>query len=218
MIIIFLGAPGSGKGTQSQALSQKYGITHMSTGDIFRAEIAEKTSLGLKAQEFVKSGRLVPDNIVTEMVAGRLDPEGKYLLDGFPRNLEQAKELDKMLTGKAEVSAVILLDVPHAELIKRLTSRRVCPKCGATFNVISAKPKVEGKCDRCGAELVQREDDSEATAKKRLMLFDDVTSPLTAYYRGEGVFHEVNAAQSAERVTADLSKIIESLNGIGAGR
>ncbi len=205
-----MGAPGSGKGTQSAALAKKYGFAHLSTGDIFRSEIAEKTSLGMKAQEFVKSGRLVPDNIVSEMVAGRLDPDGKYLLDGFPRNIEQAKELDKMLAGgKSVVNAVILLDVPQAELIRRLTSRRVCPKCGATFNVISAKPKVDGQCDQCASKLVQREDDTEATAKKRLMLFEDVTHPLTAYYRGEGVFYQVNAAQAPERVTADLSKIVD---------
>lgn len=210
MIVILLGAPGSGKGTQSQALAAKYGFVHLSTGDIFRSEIAEKTSLGMKAQEFVKSGRLVPDNIVTEMVAGRLDPDGKYLLDGFPRNIEQAKELDKMLEGgKSAVNAVILLDVPQAELIKRLTSRRVCTKCNEVYNERTKPSKEFGKCDKCGGKVVQRDDDSEATARKRLMLFDDVTAPLTAYYRGEGVFYQANANQEPAKVTSDLSKIVD---------
>jgi adenylate kinase len=210
MIVILLGAPGSGKGTQSKVLAEKYGFEHLATGDIFRSEIAEKTALGLKAQEFVKSGRLVPDNIVTEMVAGRLDPSGKYLLDGFPRNIEQAKELDKMLeASKSGINAVILLNVPQPELLKRLTSRRVCTKCAAVYNERTKPSKELGKCDKCGGQVVQRDDDAEATAKKRLMLFEDVTAPLTAYYRGEGVFFEINAAQAPEKVSSELFKIVD---------
>src|SRR4051812_424654 len=129
MIVILLGAPGSGKGTQSKALAAKYGFRHLSTGDIFRAEIAEKTALGEKASEYVRKGQLVPDEVVTEMVAAKLEPGQKFLLDGFPRNLAQAQSLDTMLKGhKMAVEVVILLDLPQAEAIKRLTSRRVCSK------------------------------------------------------------------------------------------
>lgn len=211
MIVILLGAPGSGKGTQSKALAAKYGFTHMSTGDIFRAEMAQKTALGEKAESFVKAGKLVPDNVVVEMVAGKLEAGQKYLLDGFPRNVEQAEALDKMLSlQKSAVDVVILLDLPHAEAMKRLTSRRVCGGCGEVFNTITKQPQAEGKCDKCGADLLQRDDDSEATAKKRLMVFDDLTSPLVSYYKAEQIFSQVDAAQQPEKVTTDLSKVIES--------
>lgn len=210
MIVILLGAPGSGKGTQSKSLAAKYGFTHLSTGDIFRAEMAQKTSLGEKAASFVKAGKLVPDTIVVEMVAGKLEPGQKYLLDGFPRNVEQAQALDKMLKDhKSQVDLVILLDLAHAEAMKRLTSRRVCAKCGEVYNTLTKPPKADGKCDACGGDVVQRDDDTEATAKKRLMVFDDLTSPLIAYYRAEGLFQQVNAAQAPETVSADLNKIID---------
>lgn len=214
MIVILLGAPGSGKGTQSKILAAKYGFTHLATGDIFRAEIAGKTALGEKAAEYVKSGKLVPDELVVEMVAGKLEAGQKYLLDGFPRNLSQAESLDGMLKrNKQSVDAVVLLDLPQAEAIKRLTSRRVCAKCGEVYNVFTKAPAAEGKCDACGGDVVQREDDSEATAKKRLMVFDDLTSPLTTFYKSEGVFHSVDAAQAPEQVTAAVSAVIESAAG-----
>lgn len=213
MIAILLGAPGAGKGTQSKFLASKYGFEHLATGDIFRGEIAAKTSLGQKAQEYVKSGRLVPDNLVTEMVAGKLDFDGtKYLLDGFPRNLVQAQELDKfMAPQKGRIDVVVFLNLPHPEAIKRLTSRRVCSKCGEVYNVLTHPPKTQGKCDACGGEVTQREDDTEATAKKRLMVFEDLTHPLVAYYKAEQVFHEVDAAQKPEKVTADLCAVIDSV-------
>ena len=215
MIVILLGAPGSGKGTQSKALATKYGFTHLSTGDIFRAEMAQKTALGEKAAEYVKNGRLVPDNIVVEMVAGRLDAGNKYLLDGFPRNVEQAESLSKMLASqKSAVDLVVLLDLPHAEAIKRLTSRRVCGGCGEVYNVITRKPASEGKCDKCGAALVQRDDDSEATAKKRLMVFDDLTHPLVSFYKAEQVFKQVDATQEPGKVTVELSKVIDSVMAV----
>lgn len=214
MIAILLGAPGSGKGTQSKALASKYGFRHLSTGDIFRAEIAEKTPLGEKAAEYVKKGQLVPDEVVTEMVAAKLEPGQKYLLDGFPRNLAQAQSLDTMIKGhKMAVEVVILLDLPQAEAIKRLTSRRVCKGCGEVYNVLTKAPKTEGKCDLCGADVIQRDDDSETTAKKRLMVFDDLTSPLTTYYKAEGVFHSVDASQSPDQVTRQLSAVIDSAAG-----
>lgn len=209
MIVILLGAPGSGKGTQSKVLSSKFGFTHLATGDIFRAEIAQKTTLGQKAAEYVKSGKLVPDAIVTEMVAGKLEAGKNYLLDGFPRNLEQAQALDSMLRPqKASIDRVILLDLPESEAIKRLTSRRICSKCGEVYNTVTRPPKNDMKCDVCGGDVIQREDDGEATAKKRLMVFDDLTSPLVAYYKAEGVFERVDASQTPEKVSADLSKLL----------
>lgn len=210
MILILLGAPGSGKGTQSKALAAKYGYTHLSTGDIFRAEIAQKTTLGLKADDYVKKGQLVPDDLVTEMVAGRLEAGTNYLLDGFPRNAEQAQSLARILSGNGQqVDLAIYLNLTHAEATKRLTSRRICGKCGEVFNVLTKKPKAENKCDSCGGDLIQRSDDSEATAKKRLMVFEDLTHPLIAYYKAEGVFHEVQAAQAPEKVTRDLCSVID---------
>jgi len=211
LIVILLGAPGSGKGTQSKVLASKYGFTHLSTGDIFRAEMAGKTALGQKAAEYVNKGKLVPDNIVSEMVAGRLEPGVNYLLDGFPRNLAQAEELTRMLAPENKsIDKVILLDLPQGEALRRLTSRRICAKCGEVYNVLSKPPKNDAKCDACGGDVVQRADDSEATAKKRLMIFDDLTQPLVAYYRAEGVFEQVNGAQAPEKVSRDLAAVIDA--------
>ena len=211
MIVILLGAPGSGKGTQSKVLAAKYGFTHLATGDIFRGEMAAKTAIGQKAAEYVNKGKLVPDNIVTEMVAARIEPGVNYLLDGFPRNLHQAEELSRMLAPEHKsIDKVILLDLPHGEALKRLTSRRICAKCGEVYNALTKKPKNDAKCDACGGEVVQREDDSEATANKRLMIFEDLTQPLVAYYRAEGVFEQVDAAQPPEKVSQDLFGVIEA--------
>lgn len=211
MIVILLGAPGSGKGTQSMRLAQKFGFQHLATGDIFRAEIAQGTDLGKKAQDYVKSGKLVPDSIVTEMVAARLDPKGKYLLDGFPRNLDQAQSLDAILKKEgAAINLVCSLALSSAEAIRRMSSRRICSNCAEVYNVISRPTKVEGVCDKCGGKVIQRDDDTEATAAKRLMVFEDLTHPLVAYYKAEQLFHEVDAAQPPEKVEAALSAVIEA--------
>lgn len=212
MIVILLGAPGSGKGTQSQRLAGKYGFQHLATGDIFRSEITQKTALGLKAQDYVKAGKLVPDSIVTEMVAARLESGGKYLLDGFPRNLVQAQSLAEMLKANgASINLVCYLALKPAEAIRRMSSRRICSKCAEVYNALSRPPKAEGVCDKCGGAVIQREDDTEATAAKRLMVFDDLTEPLVAYYKSEHVFHEVDAGQSPAQVETALSAIIESV-------
>lgn len=215
MIVILLGAPGSGKGTQSKALAAKYGFTHLSTGDIFRAEIANKTDLGQKVEGILKSGKLVPDSITVEIVAGKLEAGKKYLLDGFPRNVEQAQALDNILKQhKSQVDAVVLLDLPQAEAMKRLTSRRVCSKCGAVYNEFSKPSKELGICDACGGKVEQRPDDSEATAQKRLMVFEDITSPLVSYYKAEGIFQQVDASQAPDKVSADLYKIIDGATAV----
>ena len=211
MIVILLGSPGSGKGTQSKRLADKYGFQHLATGDIFRAEIAAKSSVGVKAQDYLKAGKLVPDAIVIEMVAGKIEPGGKYLLDGFPRTIEQAHGLHEMLkrVGSA-IDLVVYLTLPKEEAIRRMASRRTCTGCGEVYNTISRPTKVEGVCDKCSSKVVQREDDSEATAAKRLMVFEDLTHPLVAYYKSEGAFQEVDASQTPERVEAALSAVIDS--------
>lgn len=211
MIIILVGAPGSGKGTQAKQLSERYGLAHLSTGDIFRGEMAAKTPLGEKAAAYVKSGQLVPDNIVTEMVAGRMDPASpKYLLDGFPRNLEQAHSFSKDLASMGlAVDLVVYLSLPEAEVVKRLTSRRVCAKCGEVFNLLSMPPKAPGKCDKCGGAVVQRDDDTQATVTRRLLVFRDLTEPLVAYYRAEGVLRQVDAAGAMGDVTKKVAAVID---------
>ncbi len=212
MIVILLGAPGSGKGTQSQRLIKRYGYQYLATGDIFRAEIAQKTELGQKAESYVKSGKLVPDGLVLEMVTGRIQPGGKYLLDGFPRTVDQAHGLSDILRrGGAEVDLVLSLTLPTPEAIRRMTSRRICSKCGEVYNVISRRPKVEGVCDKCGAALIQREDDSTATAERRLMVFELQTHPLVAYYKGEQILREIDASADPDRVEAALAAEIDAL-------
>lgn len=211
MIVILLGMPGSGKGTQSKRLADRYGFQHLATGDIFRAEIAQKTAIGTKAQDYLKNGKLVPDSIVIEMVAGKIETGGNYLLDGFPRTIEQAQGLAEMLkrVGSA-VDLVVFLTLPKEEAIRRMASRRTCANCGEVYNVISRPPKADGVCDKCSGQVVQREDDSEATAVKRLMVFEDLTHPLVAYYKSEAAFQEVDASQSPEKVEAALSAVIDS--------
>ncbi len=211
MIVILLGSPGSGKGTQCKRLAEKYGFQHLATGDIFRAEIAQKTEVGIKAQDYLKSGKLVPDSIVIEMVAGKVEKGGKYLLDGFPRTIEQAQGLADMLkrVGSA-VDLVVYLTLSNKEAVRRMASRRTCSSCGEVYNILSRPAKAEGVCDKCSGKVVQREDDSEATAAKRLMVFEDLTQPLVAYYKSEQAFHEVDASQAPDKVEAALSAVIDS--------
>lgn len=212
MICILLGSPGSGKGTQAKRLSAKYGLQHIATGDIFRAEIAKQTELGKKAQEYLKSGKLVPDKVVVEMVAGMIRPSGKYLLDGFPRTLDQAQGLTQILQGAgAAVDLVVYLRLAQSEALRRMTSRRVCSTCGEVYNTVYRQPKQNGICDLDGGKVVQREDDQDATAQKRLMVFEDLTQPLVAYYRGDQLLQEVDANQTPDAVEAELAKLIDAV-------
>jgi len=215
VIVILLGAPGSGKGTQSARLAAKFGFTHLATGDMFRAEISQKTPLGLKAQDYLKNGKLVPDSITVELVAGKIEKGGNYLLDGFPRTLEQALGLTNILKQNAtDVNLVAYLTMPDGEAIKRMTSRRVCKECAAVYNTLTSPTKRDGTCDKCGGPVVQREDDTEATAKKRLMVFEDQTHPLVAYYKGEQLLKEIDANRAPAAVEADLSAAIESVKAV----
>lgn len=213
MRIILLGCPGAGKGTQSKVLAEKYGIVHIATGDLFRAEIAGKTPLGLKVADYLKSGTLVPDPVVVEMVAKHLDdsPSG-FLLDGFPRTLEQAQALDQFMKKENQsIDLVLYLNMKTDDVIRRLTSRRYCQGCNTVYNLISSPPKVEGKCDKDSQDLRQRVDDGEAVVKKRLMVYEDLTRPLVAYYRSEQTLHEIEGSRPADQVTQDLVSIIDGL-------
>ncbi|MBI4348927.1 MAG: adenylate kinase [Elusimicrobia bacterium] len=212
MNLILLGCPGAGKGTQSKVLTQRYGLAHIATGDLFRAQIAQKTALGQKVEGYLKAGTLVPDSIVVEMVAGKLDESSSgWLLDGFPRTLEQAQQLDKYLKASAkQIDMVIYLAMDENAVVQRLTTRRSCASCGELYNTISRPPQVEGKCDKCGGELKQREDDLESTVRKRLMVYEDLTRPLIAYYRSETTLHEVDGNQPPDKVTEQLVALVDS--------
>ena len=212
MIVVMLGAPGAGKGTQAKVLAARYNLIHLATGDIFRSEIAQNTPLGEKAQGYMKSGKLVPDELVTEMVAGRMEADKNYLLDGFPRTIDQAQSFSANLEKeKLEVALAVLLRLPNEEAMKRLTARRVCGSCSEVFNILTKKPKVEDKCDSCSSKLVQRVDDTEETAKKRLMVYEDLTEPLVSFYRTEGVLREVDAAGPPEQVTESLIQVFDGV-------
>lgn len=190
MNLILLGPPGAGKGTQAVRIIEKYNIPHISTGDIFRKNIKEGTELGKKAQEYMNKGELVPDSLVIEIALDRLtdeDCQGGFLLDGFPRTVEQAEALDAFLAEKGQkVDKVLDIDVEKPVLLQRLTSRRVCRECGATYNVIGMPPKQEGICDKCGGELFQRDDDTEATVENRIEVYEQQTKPLLDYYEKAG--------------------------------
>ncbi|MDT8285549.1 MAG: adenylate kinase [Elusimicrobiales bacterium] len=206
MNVILLGFPGSGKGTQAKAVAEKLGMLHFSTGDIFREEIAKKTELGEKVQSYLASGRLVPDDVVIEVIKSRVTAAGKGILfDGFPRTVEQAQALDDFFEARGEkIDSVVFLAVPEQEVVNRLTSRRTCSKCGRIYNLDRNPPAAEGKCDDCGSPLTAREDDKPEVVAKRLMVYKDLTEPLISYYRGNGVFQEVPGDLEPSAVTEAL--------------
>lgn len=204
MNILLLGAPGAGKGTQASQIAAKYGIPHISTGDIFRKNLKEGTPVGLKAKAYIDKGQLVPDEVTCELVAERLketDCKKGYLLDGFPRNLAQAKALDEIST----IDTVVNIDVDLAALEARITGRRVCPKCGESYHV---SVKTDSRCDKCGQTLVQRDDDKPETVKARLEVYKSQTQPLIAYYSEKGVLKSVDGMQSIADVFADIVKVL----------
>lgn len=208
MNMILLGPPGAGKGTQAVNIVEKYGVPHISTGDIFRENIKNGTELGKKAQEYMNRGELVPDELVCEIATDRLSREDcaeGFLLDGFPRTVFQAEKLDEFLTANGKkVDAVINLEVEKEELITRLTGRRVCRKCGASFHVVNIPPKTEGVCDYCGGELYQRDDDTVETAENRISVYDNQTKPLVDYYTKAGCIVNIDGATGLENVFADI--------------
>lgn len=214
MKIIMVGAPGAGKGTQAKRIAEKYGIPHVSTGDIFRANLKEGTELGLKAKVFMDKGALVPDEITIGMLMDRIhqpDCKDGYVLDGFPRNIPQAEALTKALSEANEsMDAVVDVDVPDENIMDRMSGRRTCRKCGEGYHTKYNPPKVDGICDVCGGELYIRDDDKPETVKKRLTVYHDQTQPLIDYYTKQGILKSVNGTQMMEKVFADIVKILDS--------
>lgn len=214
MNLILLGPPGVGKGTQAKLLIDRFGIPQISTGDILRAAVKDLTPMGIKAKGFMDSGALVPDAVVIGIVEERLaqsDCAPGFILDGFPRTVGQADALKGVLAGlNRGIDHVISLSVDQQELLKRLTGRRACPKCGAVYHVDFAPPKVAGRCDACPGELFQREDDKEATILHRLKVYDEQTAPLIAYYEACGLLRSVNGLGTVEGVQGEILSRIQA--------
>lgn len=212
MKIIMLGAPGAGKGTQAKMIAEKYSIPHVSTGDIFRANIKNGTELGKEAQKYMDQGLLVPDELTVKILLDRVaqsDCTNGYVLDGFPRTIPQAEVLDKALTELGDkVDYAINVDVPDENIINRMSGRRACLKCGATYHVKYNAPKQEGICDACGDQLVLRDDDQPETVKKRLNVYHDQTQPLIDYYSKKGVLKEVDGTVDMKDVFGAIVEIL----------
>jgi adenylate kinase len=207
-----MGAPGAGKGTHARFLSEKYDIPQIATGDIFRANLREKTPLGLEAKQYMDQGLLVPDELTTNMVLSRLQEEdcrNGYILDGFPRNLNQARALTEALAALGqEIDFVIHLEIEQDVILHRMEGRRVCERCGASYNLKSLPPRVEGVCDYCGGAVVQRPDDAQETVLKRLDVYHEQTAPILDYYRELGKEAQVDSGASIDEVRAALVAIL----------
>ncbi|SEP26181.1 adenylate kinase [Propionispora vibrioides] len=208
MYILLMGPPGAGKGTQAVQLVEELKIPHISTGDMFRAAVKEGTELGKQAKACMDAGQLVPDAVTIGIVKERLakpDCRRGFILDGFPRTLEQANALDNTLKDLGIVlTRVVNINVPTEELVSRITGRRICKSCGATYHVAFNPSKVNGSCDKCSGELYQRADDSEDTVTNRLRVYTDQTEPLIGYYRTQGLYCEINGCQHIDKVLADI--------------
>ena len=212
MKLLIMGRPGAGKGTQAVNIREHYHIPHISTGDMFRAAIKNQTKLGLEAKSYMDQGALVPDEVTIGIVEERLladDCKNGFLLDGFPRTIAQAEALDAFLKKNGiKLDAVLDVNVPAEILVRRMVGRRVCKNCGATFHVEFNAPKVEGICDNCGATLVQRADDTEATAKNRLTVYDNQTAPLLEFYKKQNILKTVNGDQPLDKVFDDIKVVL----------
>jgi adenylate kinase len=210
--IVLLGPPGGGKGTHAKILSERHRIPHISTGDLLRSQIREKTPLGIRAKSFLDNGKLVPDTLVIEMMRDRLkqaDTRGGFILDGFPRTVEQAEALEELL-GKDEspINLVLEFDTSEEVIVGRLSGRRACPKCGANYHVRNIPPKRVGICDVCGSPLVQRPDDEPGTVRKRLKVYEEQTSPLTDFYKSKGLLQAIDGDLDVEPLQEELAKLM----------
>ena len=212
MKIIMLGAPGAGKGTQAERIAEKYDIPHISTGDIFRANIKAGTELGVKAKAYMDKGQLVPDSLTIDLVMDRIsqsDCNGGYILDGFPRTIPQAVSLTNALKDRGEaLNYAINVHVPDENIVSRMSGRRACPGCGSTYHLVFAAPKQEGICDKCGSELVLRDDDKPETVKKRLAVYHNQTQPLIRYYGKQKILRTVDGTKDMEDVFQDITNIL----------
>lgn len=213
MNLLIMGRPGAGKGTQAVNIKEYYKIPHISTGDMFRAAMKAGTKMGLLAKSYMEKGQLVPDEVTIGIVEDRLseaDCKDGFLLDGFPRNLAQAEALDKFLTKNGiKLDAVLDVNVENSVLVRRMVGRRVCKNCGATYHIEFNKPLKDGICDNCGSNLVQRPDDTEATAVNRLAVYDEQTAPLLDYYKKQGILKTVNGDQSFDKVFEDIKAVLK---------
>ena len=216
MKLILLGPPGAGKGTQCKRIIEKYGMVHMSSGDILRAERKANSELGQKAKSYMDSGALVPDDLIIDMMIGAIKkaPDG-YVLDGFPRTVAQAEGLDAALEKAGEkIDAIVNLQVPDEPIMARMTGRRSCPVCGAVYHIENLKPKVEGQCDNGCGELVQRKDDTPEVVSHRLKTYHEQTAAVTGYYQSKGnTILDIDANQNIDKVTADIFSKLDALNG-----
>lgn len=212
MKIIMLGAPGAGKGTQAKKIAEKYEIPHISTGDIFRLNIKNGTELGKKAKEYMDQGLLVPDELVVDLVVDRLakeDCKKGYVLDGFPRTIPQAEALDQALEKAGEkMEFAIDIEVPDENIVTRMSGRRACVGCGATYHLTYAPTKTEGICDACGAELILRDDDQPETVRKRLNVYHEQTQPLITYYKNSGILKSIDGTVDIEEIFAAIEKLL----------
>lgn len=210
MKLVVFGPPSAGKGTQAQKLSKRYGIPQVATGDLLREQVAKKTPIGVKVKSYLDSGRLGPDDLIVQMIAERVskpDCANGYLLDGFPRTMGQAKELEKM----TDIDLVLNIVVDFEVLVERAVGRRICPKCAAVYHVKFNPPKKEGICDKCGSALIQRDDDKEATVRNRLKVYQEQTAPLVEYYRKKGKLVDIDGSGGIDAVQAKMVDAIDRL-------
>lgn len=212
MKIIMLGAPGAGKGTQAEMISEKYGLPHISTGDIFRANIKNGTELGKEAKSYMDRGALVPDELTVKILLDRVakeDCKNGYVLDGFPRNIPQAEVLDKELEKLGDkIDHAIDMEVPDENIISRMMGRRACVACGATYHIVNVPPKKEGICDKCGEPLILRDDDREETVKNRLNVYHEQTQPLIDFYEKKGILKTVDGTKDMMDVFREITEIL----------
>ncbi|MDS1030439.1 adenylate kinase [Bacillota bacterium LX-D] len=212
MRLLIMGPPGAGKGTQAVEITEKLGIPHISTGDMFRKAIKEGTGMGKKAKEYIDAGQLVPDEVTVGIVKERLaeeDCKKGFLLDGFPRTVKQAESLDTILAElNYKLDKVLCLEVPFEILMQRLTGRRVCPNCGASYHISNNPPKETGVCDKCGGQLVHRSDDTEETVSSRLKVYEQQTAPLIVFYEAKKIICHINGNQAVDNVLKDIGSCL----------